>query len=185
MALGQGAGYGYICSRWVATGEGLCVTVRRARAEAAVLDWLADYAAEVEEAAGREASRVAAQLVARTGAEQLHRQIARLDERLTKLTTGWTDGLVPDAAYAASRDELTAQREGLLARAREAESEGRALDGPAMPVVIGLLEEWDDLPTVALNATLRQLIRQVTVYRSGRRGVPSTIVVVPRVELDA
>ena len=182
-ALGQGAGYGYICSRWVATGEGLCVTVRRARAEAAVLDWLADYASEVEAAAEREASRTAAQLVARTGAEQLHRQIARLDERLTKLTTGWTDGLVPDVAYAASRDELAARRQELVARAREAEAEQRALDGPAMPVVIGLLEEWEELPVVARNATLRQLIRQVTVRRSPRRGVPSRIVVVPRVEL--
>jgi len=163
--LGRVAGYGFICSRWAKTGEGRCVTVSRAKAERTVLAWLASYAAEVEEQAARQAVRAAAQLVARSDATDLRRQVVRLDERLNKLTAGWTEGLVPDAAYAATRDQLTAQREDLVVRAREAEGRSVALKRPAAPMVTELLATWDEKPAAGIRDMLSHLVRRVVVVR--------------------
>lgn len=164
-ALGRQAGYGYICGRWAKTGEGVCVTVSRAKAERAVLAWLADYASRVEEHAARQQVRAAAQLVARSDATELRRQVVRLDERLNKLTAGWTDGLVPDAAYAATRDQIAGQREELVVRAREAEEKLVSLEGPAMPIVTDLLGSWDRRPAGVRRDMLAALIRRVVVVR--------------------
>lgn len=163
--LGRQAGYGFLCARWAKTGEGVCVTVSRAKAERVVLAWLADYAGEVEEQAARQAVRSAAQLVARTDATGLRRLVVRLDERLNKLTVGWTEGLVPDAAYAATRDQLTAEREELVMRAQEAENRSTALRRPAMPIINALLKGWDTMPSSARRDMLSHLVRQVVVVR--------------------
>ncbi|WP_157936906.1 recombinase family protein [Geodermatophilus chilensis] len=163
--LGRYAGYGYICGRWVKTGQGVCVTVSRAKVERVVLQWLARYAAEVEDQATRQAARQAAQLVARSDATDLRRQVLRLDERLNRLTVGWTEGLVPDSAYAATRDELAAKRDELVGRAREAEEMSTALQRPAMPIVTALLDRWDELPAASRREMLGHLLRRVVVVR--------------------
>jgi site-specific DNA recombinase len=177
--LGVRPGYGFICSAWSRTGRGRCVTVTRAKAERTVLDWLSQLATEVETRAAAEATRTAAQLVARADATDLRRQINRIDERLSKLTLGWTDGTVPDAAYATARDQLTAQRTELAARALEADRETRTLDGPAMPIVADLLEQWEIRPVAARRDMLRQLMRAVVVHRPDRRGDQVTLAIEP------
>lgn len=180
-ALGRVAGYGYLCGRWAKTREGVCVTVSRAKAERAVQDWLAVLAGEIEASAAKESVRAAKQLVARADAAELRRQILRLDGRLAKLTEGWTDGLVPDSAYAATRDELGARRGQLVARAREAEERTRAMSLPAGPVVTELLESWDTSPPAALRDLLSVLIARVVVERPAKG--PVRVRVVPVEEL--
>jgi site-specific DNA recombinase len=179
-ALGRERGYGFICSAWSKTRAGRCVTVSRAKAERVVLDWLASIVSEVEERSVVEATRTAAQLVARTDAADLRRQVLRLDERLTKLTLGWTDGTVPDAAYTSARTELADRRAELVARARDAETDERDLDGPAVAVVRDLLDRWDEMPVAGRQALLQTLIRAVVVHRPERRGQVVTLTVHPR-----
>jgi DNA invertase Pin-like site-specific DNA recombinase len=178
-ALGVRTGYGFICTAWTKTRRGRCVTITRAKAERAVFDWLSQLAGEVETRAAAEASRTAAQLVSHTDAEDLRRQVLRIDERLAKLTLGWTDGTVPDAAYTAARDQLATQREELQARARDAERDARLLDGPVMPVVFDLLERWDEMPVAGRRELLRTLIRKVEVQRPERRGDLVTVHIHP------
>ena len=163
--LGRHAGYGFICGRWAKTGEGVCVTVSRAKAERVVLAWLAGYAAEVEEHAARQAVRAAAQVVARSDAAALRRQVVRVDERLNRLTAGWTEGLVPDSAYAATRDELGAERDRLLGQVREAEERSKTLQRPAMPIITALLADWDTMPAATRRDMLSQLVSRVVIVR--------------------
>lgn len=180
-ALGRTPGYGFICTAWTKTKRGRCVTVSRAKAERTVLDWLAGLADEVEAAgATAEAGRAAAHLVAQSDAADLRRQLVRLDERLAKLTLGWTDGTVPDAAYARARDELTGRQAELAARVAELAEDDRALAGPALPVVQHLLDRWDELPVPERRDLLRSLIRGVTVHRPERRGDPVAVAIAPR-----
>lgn len=176
-ALGRETGYGYMCGRWAKTGQGRCVTVSRAKAERVVQQWLAVLAGEIEQSAAREEVRAARQLVARTDATDLRRQILRLDGRMTKLTAGWTDGLVSDREYASTRDELAAQREVLVERARDAEAKSKTLQQPAGPVVTALLESWDTSPPAALRDLLGVVIARVVVDRPARG--PVLVRVVP------
>jgi len=174
-ALGVRTGYGFICTAWAKTKRGRCVTVTRAKAEHAVRDWLTRFVEEVEVRAGAEATRTAAQLIARSDADDLRRQANRIDERLAKLTLGWTDGIVLDAAYTTARDQLTRQRAELETRARVADRDAQTLAGPALPIVHDLLEQWDIRPVVARRDMLRHLVRQVVVHRPERRGDPVTL----------
>ena len=164
-ALGRWPGYGFICGRWAKTGEGRCVTVSRAKAERVVKEWLAVLAGQIESSAAREAVRAAAQVVAHTDATALRRQVTRLEARLAKLTVGWTEGLVPDQAYATTRDQLQGEQAALLARAREAESRSRSLDRPAAPMVTAILESWDTQEPAALRDLMSGVIARVVVHR--------------------
>ena len=164
--LGSGqAGYGYICSRWAQTRQGRCVTVTRAKAERAVLEHLRGLVGAVEDAAARHAARASAQTVARADAVALARQVTRLEERLHKLTVGWTDGLVPDEAYRAARDELSGDRDRAQAELLRLEQEREWRKRPALPVARGLLAEWDTLPVRERREMLRSLVRAVRVVR--------------------
>jgi len=179
-ALGRETGYGFICSAWAKTKRGRCVTVSRAKAERVLLQWLTDLVDEVETRSAAEASRTAAQLVARTDADDIRRQMLRIDERLAKLTLGWTDGTVPDAAYTRARDELQTQRAQLGERAAAAADDERSLSGPATPIVRQLLARWDTMSVAGRRDLLKLVVKQVTVHRPERRGDPVTLTVVPR-----
>lgn len=142
----------------------------------AAKEWLGVLSGEIEAGAAKDAARVAAQLVARTDATGLRRQVTRLDGRLQKLTVGWTEGLVPDAAYAATRDQLAGEREALVAQARVAEGKARALTRPPAPIVTALLESWDTAEPAALRDLLSGLVARVVVDRPARGPVAVTVV---------
>lgn len=163
--LGREAGYGYICSRWNRSKVGRCVTVSRAKAEQAVLDYLRQITDDLDGAAARNAERAASQAVAKADATALSRQILRLDERLAKLTRGWTEGLVPDLAYKTTRDELQAEKDRCNTELLRLETEHAWRAAPSQSVARGLLEEWDSLPVRERRGMLQSLIRSVQVIR--------------------
>lgn len=175
--LGKHPGYGYICSRWVATGQGRCVTVTRAKAEAAVLDWLATVAAGVEAAADVEARRRAARQEARVSVRALASRERRLRGSLARLTRGWAEGTVPDGAYRSARDEIQAELDDVAARVADADVAVRGAAGRARPVARGLLAEWDTLPVRERRDLLAALLDAVVVDRGERRGDVSVRVV--------
>lgn len=176
--LGKHAGYGYWCSRWSRSRTGRCVTVTRAKAEDAVLEWLGEWAGDLEEAARREAVRDAERVVARSDAADLARAVARLDARLTKLVLDHNAGMIPDVVYAAARDELVDARAVAEARRADAERRQRVRARPAAPIVRALLDDWEILPVRERRDALRRLIERVEIVRPDGPG-PVTVRVVP------
>lgn len=98
-----GAGYLYACERPRCPSP---ATVTRARAEQAVLDWLAPYAHDVEIAAERKTASLADRALAGGEAVRLSRQVEKLTEDLTRLTVQLAKGLVGELECAAARTEL-------------------------------------------------------------------------------
>lgn len=180
--LGRHAGYGYVCSRWMSSRQCRCVTVTRAKAEAAVVDWLRVW--DTPDGAERNrahAARDAAQVVAVADARDLARQVTRVDDRLTRLTLGWTDGTVPDVAYRAARDELDDTRAALVVRLAEAERDTARHALPLRPSAVTLLGLWDTVPARECRDLLMPLVREVLVHRApgDERWVGVTVEVVP------
>jgi site-specific DNA recombinase len=176
--LGSGRpGYGYLCSRWAASRQGRCVTVTRAKAEAAVMGWLAGLAGQVNERAEVRQAQHADRLIARADAAHLARQVTALDQRLIRLTHQLAEDLVPPAAYRQVRDDITAEKAALTARLVEVEARSAAPDAPR--VAADLLARWDGLGLQERRAVLASLIGRVVAHRAET----VTVTVTPRWEL--
>lgn len=169
--LGVAKGYGYWCAKWARSRQCRCVTVTRAKVEAAVFQFLRTVAGDVDDSAQRAAKAQRTRRVAKDEVRDLARRIETADKRLTKLTLGWTEGLVPDAAYQASRDELVATRSRLAQELVAAES--TVVRVPQRPSVApGIAAVWDRLPVASQRAILAPLVDRVVVHRpaDGVRG---------------
>ena len=177
--LGREAGYGYVCSRWQRGRTCRCVTVSRAKAETAVREWLAKIADDIDEAAALQARRDARRAKAVTVVDRSAQQLDTIRARLAKLTLGWTEGLVPDTAYATARDELIRAEEQLLLRVTAAERDVTVTRLPAAPIARALLEEWDTTPLPERREILKTLITRVAVVRPPDRGTV-TVTITPR-----
>ena len=163
--LGREAGYGYVCSRWQRTRDCRCVTVTRTKAETVVRAWLRQVADDVDEAARLAQARSITTRRRDDDHDRATRQLDTVRARLAKLTLGWTEGLVPDGAYATARDELTRREAELLERAAAAERIATVTRLPAAPIARGLLDEWDTLPLAERREMLTHLIARVVVHR--------------------
>lgn len=177
--LGVAAGYGYVCSRWQRSRGCRCITITRAKAETAVLDWLRHVADDVDTAAHLQAQRVTATRSSDAAATRARQQLDTVRARLAKLTLGWTEGLVPDGAYTDARDELARRETELVARVERATADATVTRLPAQPVVRGLLDDWAVLPLEQKRAMLGHLITRVRVLRPVDGG-RVTVEVVPR-----
>lgn len=171
--LGVRTGYGYVCSRWAQVRDCRCVTVTRGKAERAVFLFLKDLADDIDAVRKRQAQAAERRVVLRSQTQDLSRRIGRANERLARLTSGWTEGLVPDSAYATTRDEiqdLLARLQGELADAEQFVE--RIPSRPQVPA--GLLAAWDRMPADAQRAVLRGLMERLNVIRpageTGQRG---------------
>ncbi len=97
-------------------------------------------------------------------AENLSRRITRLDERLHRLTMGWTEGTVPDAAYRTGRDEILAMRKTLEVELAGLETADAVVaDAPAVPLEI--LEVWPAMSPADQRVILRPILAAVEVHR--------------------
>jgi hypothetical protein len=148
-------GRAFICSAYRHGKHPTYCSVSRRRAEAVVMKWMRDYAAEIEEAAA-----AAPKAPRADGRARARRRREEAERALAKLTAGWASGTVPDDAYAPARDLLNER----LTAAREAErvAEAAVTSTPA-PLPEGLLEDWPTLAVEARRAILGQYIRAVEV----------------------
>lgn len=104
------------------------------------------------------------------------REITALDKQLADLTKHLLSGLVPEAAYRATRDEIETQKQRLESSLRDAEVDVvRRQYAPQ--VARDLARDWDVLPVENAREMLRSLISQVTVTPKRPR---SDVVVMPR-----
>ncbi len=162
--LGRDTGYGYVCSRWADSKQCRCVTIARHRAEQAVYDWLTGLAADTDAAGRRHAMAVEERGTGRSEVDDIARRITRADERLHRLTMGWTEGMVPDAAYRTSRDEIETLKARLTADLAEAEQRVRAIpERPRIPD--GLLALWPDMSVGQRHDILQHLLGRAEVHR--------------------
>lgn len=166
----RGRGQIYAC---VHPGCPTPTTVVRSRAEAAVLEWLAGYAHDVDQAAAVAVSDRASRTTAKAAVTRLARSVNQLDAEMTSLAREFARGLIPEPAYVTARDELLAER----SVAQMALDDVSRHLGPARPsraMAARLMADWDTYDAAGRNAVCRELLR-VVVARGPRRSVVTVL----------
>lgn len=155
---------------WRCTGYhfGRCESPRTASGPAvmrAVLDVLAADADRIEDAAGEHTVTTSPRW--RSEAEELDAELDALQVKLDRLTEQYAEGDIPADSYRRVRDKYLS-RQGELHRARDAAAEPKELRPvDYVPVIRGLLAEWDTLPVAQRNHALKKFLR-VEVFRYSR-----------------
>lgn len=122
--------------------------------------------ADAQEVALEERTR--SEIRARGDAERIAGEIARVDRELVGLArqSATIDGMPPEIWQRALGD-LRAERDllekQLAAAAREA---SRAASDP-VPVIVGLLDNWDMSSGADMNLMLRTVVREIRVWKTG------------------
>jgi DNA invertase Pin-like site-specific DNA recombinase len=165
-------GYNYRCNLWSGGGDCTPAFPRRADAEAAVLEALEAWAADIDARAAVTQARVKARATAETDRERLTAALADHDAALQRLAVQRAvDGeKMPDGVYEAARDELLRARRETETALAGVQDTLEATAGDVRPILAGLLEGWETLPVQARRDMLRKLIRHVKAYRAGEDG---------------
>lgn len=140
--------------------------------ERTVIAWLHELANEVQDAVDLSLAAAAKNNALTADADTIRREIDRIDTQLMRLTKGLASGLIPEAAYAATRDELAADRE-LAERQLE---QVTALVSAAHTIrpqaeAAALLEHWDVTPLEQRREGLRRLLGYVEVTQATPKSV--------------
>lgn len=131
--------------------------------------------AELEEAAGAHQIEQG-QAPERDRGAEIDAELEALQRRLDRLTDRYAADDIPRGSYVRTRDRYLAEQGALEAERAELEArpeEKRPRD--YVPVVRGLLEEWETLPTWGVNRVLRELI-EVRARRLSRTEAYVTLV---------
>jgi len=131
--------------------------------ERQVLDWVAGLAAEVVAAAGADDAAAGRAAARRADVARAARDVAALDAQLVALTRQLAAGIVPEAAYTAARDEITAARQVAAGRLQAAEDDAALAAARPAAAARDLLTDWELLPVSARRAALRALVARVEV----------------------
>lgn len=154
----------YRCTYTASTAAHPASTISVRKADGAVLAWLADRAAGINDSA----ARLPAGPVSVPDVDRLAGRLADIDRKLAALLLRELDG-TPATVIELARADLGARRAELVAQL-EAEQERRAIASPApQRAALDLLDDWDVLTVAGRREALRALIRCVVVhYRPGR-----------------
>lgn len=143
--------------------------------EEAVLRWLREHAEDIETHAAAQTALADRATDITADARKAARQVVQLEEQLTRLTIRLSEGTVPESAYIAARDEITARLERAQARVEAAERTRARLPGSAGEAR-ALLDAWEILGVAQRREALRRLISHVLVEPGRPR---ARVVVVP------
>jgi len=149
------------CRKGQNEGRHASLSVAMVVPERAVMEWLRDYAHDIDDASVAASAARAATARHRTDVEVISRELAALDAQLVTATRQHLSGVIPERAYVAVRDELQAQVDMLEQRRVLAAASARGGVTPQM--ARDLLQEWDELPIEHRREALRKLIREVVV----------------------
>jgi site-specific DNA recombinase len=173
-------GHTYQCGRWRATGTGRCVTITRARAEGKVLDWLRDYAIDIEAAATADTASERVRVRSRADVDVLEKQIREVDRQLKELRRHLLEDRIDESEYEEDAGDLKAQRESLRERQQVATRDAEAMPAhPVRRIALQLIEHWDILPVAERRELLRKLIRRVEIHPAEKRYGRASVLVVP------
>ncbi|MFC8199909.1 recombinase family protein [Streptomyces sp. NPDC057298] len=177
-AAGRILGYALQCGQ---SRSGLCdnpVWVQRLIVEDEVRTWLAR-----EAAAGIDAEPPTPLPQPRDDRAAASAERARLQGEHTRLTNALTNLAVdrattpeayPEGVFEAARERILKQKQAVteaLETAAQVEAQPRRAE--LVPLVVGLLAEWDTFEAPETNGILRSLIRRVVITRGaiGRKGI--------------
>ena len=140
---------------------------------AEVKEWLAaEVPAEVDDRAAVKARGLVKQAVARADIQAVVAEVREIDKALARLADGYARGVMPESLFESTLAELTAQREGLDARATELSADVRATRRSTRPVARSLLRDYEVLEArdpAGLGEVLGQLIAAVVVTPGDHR----------------
>jgi DNA invertase Pin-like site-specific DNA recombinase len=181
---GVGKRYLFLCCQKKAL-PGSCPgpSAAETRVHAAVRDWLATVADDVDRRAGAIAEQKARAGRVRVDAGKAAREVARLDQAIAALAVQAAQGLLPASAHALAVDDLLTQREAAETRLRAAEQDAAYLSAPAPSTARTLLGSWDELVDVdpkGLRDVLSALISRVEIHPAPEGERHTVITVVPR-----
>lgn len=160
-AAGNGPGSGYICSKWVRSKLGRCVSTRRHIVERAVEDWLTVWAEQMTAANVANDAAAARRVVKLADRDRLARRLHRLTADLGNLAALYAQGKLSEVAYEAGAVKMQADIDSLSQRLTEASSEPPVVEVSRM---LDALELWEAVDVAARREVLRQLVRRVVVY---------------------
>ncbi|WP_344218987.1 recombinase family protein [Nonomuraea bangladeshensis] len=135
--------------------------------EEAVQQVLAEWLPDIETAAAAETAGLTVREVAESESDVLQRELERIDKALERQTELLIAEVIPQSSYEPLRDRLLGERSEVLSRLAEFEDqpEVKALM-EYVPVVEGLIQEWDTLPADQLRDILAEVIHRVEVFRT-------------------
>ena len=166
----KGAPVNFRCSRQRHTGDcpGGGVSVPLAALIEAVREFTAQLAEDIGARAAVTKARTAVASGARGDAERIAAELAAADRKLARLAVlaAESDALPASAWEDAARD-ARAERDMLGKQLAAATREAAGASSDPLPVITGILNDWDVLPAAALNQMLRTVIRYVQVRRTG------------------
>ncbi len=128
-----------------------------------LVEWLPDIeAAAAAAAAGLSEIRE----VEDSRPQALRHDLERIDKALERQTELLIKEVIPQAAYEPVRDKLLRDREKVLDSLAEFEEMPDSIDPmDCVPVIEGLVQEWDSLPADRLRNILAEVIDHVDVFR--------------------
>jgi site-specific DNA recombinase len=169
----------YRCTTYSDKGPTACpgVWVRRSVVEQAVKDWLAPYAADVDELSAAQVLTSAARHRAKTDAARLGRELVKLQAEADRMTAAVAQGL-PMADYQRWLEQHETQRATVERALHAAQADEVEMVRPSVAAVRTLLAGWDSLSTVRLRELVGRMVARVEVARAPVfRGAPSVRVV--------
>ncbi|PRX66197.1 DNA invertase Pin-like site-specific DNA recombinase [Nonomuraea fuscirosea] len=135
--------------------------------EKAIQQVLVEWLPDIEAAAAAAAADL--QTVPEVEASQpevLRRELERIDRALERQTELLINEVIPQSSYEPVRDKLLRERESVLGSLAEFENLAAPIDPmDCVPVIEGLVQEWDSLPSDRLRNILAEVISHVDVYR--------------------
>ncbi|MGH3813436.1 MAG: recombinase family protein [Pseudonocardiaceae bacterium] len=149
--------------------------------EAAVLDWLAEHADDVEAAEAVAEAQVAQASASEAADKRRLTEITRLERALVRLAQQHAEDEDPDEdTYQAARADYLARKKQLAAAVEENGRRRRMTDMDPRRVARSLLADWKVMPVEARRELLHQIIDHVEVSTGRPR---SRVRVVPVWEL--
>ncbi|MFF0770894.1 recombinase family protein [Nonomuraea wenchangensis] len=142
--------------------------VTMAAVEEAIQHVLAEWVPDIEAAAASAAAglQTIPEVVDKSQPEALRRELERIDRALERQTELLINEVIPQSSYEPVRDKLLREREQVLASLDDfADLADPVNPMDCVPVIEGLLQEWDTLPADRLRNILAEVIDHVDVYR--------------------
>lgn len=134
--------------------------------EQAVQQVLVEWLPDIEAAAAAAAADLQVPEVEDSKPEVLRRELERIDKALERQTELLIMEVIPQSSYEPVRDKLLREREEVLDALADFEDLPELIDATdCVPVIEGLVQEWDTLPADQLRNILAEVIDHVKVYR--------------------
>ncbi|MEV0149774.1 MULTISPECIES: recombinase family protein [unclassified Nonomuraea] len=135
-------------------------------AEQGVQQVLVEWLPDIEAAAALAAAGLQPPEVEDFKPEVLRRELDRIDKALERQTELLINEVIPQSSYEPVRDKLLREREEVMNSLAQIDDLPEPVDPlDCVPVIEGLLQEWDSLPSDRLRNILAEVIAHVDVYR--------------------